>query len=183
MNDVIKDNVSNVLERIASAAEKTGRRGDQIHLVAVSKLQPLEKIYEAHHAGIKVFGENRVQELLKKISESERNLEWHLVGHLQTNKVNKVIDHVTMIQSVDSLHLIEKISKSGQEMGLTSEVLLQINTSGESSKFGFQPDLIFEACELVESLTHLKVSGLMTAIGFEQAPIIFTADPNNDGWQ
>ena len=162
MSDLIENNIKSVRERIAKAAEKIGRREDDILLVAVSKMQPLEKIYQAHQAGIENFGGNRVQDLLLKISESEVELNWHMVGHLQSNKINKVIGNVEMIQSVDSMNLLEKLATNGEERGVTSKVLLQVNTSGEDSKFGFQQENVFTACELVENLSYLEIHGLMT---------------------
>ena len=162
MSDLIENNIKSVRERIAKAAEKTGRREDDILLVVVSKMQPLEKIYQAYQAGVENFGENRVQDLILKISESKVDLKWHMVGHLQSNKINKVIGNVEMIQSVDSMNLLEKLATNGEERGVTSRVLLQVNTSGEDSKFGFQQEIVFTACELVENLSHLEVHGLMT---------------------
>lgn len=162
MSDLIENNIKSVRERITKAAEKIGRREDDILLVAVSKMQPLEKIYQAYQAGVENFGENRVQDLLLKISESEVDLNWHMVGHLQSNKINKVIGNVEMIQSVDSMNLLEKLATNGEERGVTSKVLLQVNTSGEDSKFGFQQENVFTACELVENLSYLEVHGLMT---------------------
>ncbi len=162
MSDLIENNIKSVRERIAKAAEKFGRREDDILLVAVSKMQPLEKIYQAYQAGVENFGENRVQDLLLKISESEVDLNWHMVGHLQSNKINRVIGNVEMIQSVDSMNLLEKLATNGEERGVTSRVLLQVNTSGEDSKFGFQQEIVYTACELVENLSYLEVHGLMT---------------------
>jgi len=162
MSDLIENNVKSVRERIAKAAEKNGRKEDDILLVAVSKRQPLEKIYQAHKSGIEHFGENRIQDLIRKISETNVVLKWHMVGHLQSNKVNKVIGNVEMIQSVDSLNLLEKLAKSGEERGVASKILLQVNTSGEESKSGFEEENVFAACELVEKLSNIEVQGLMT---------------------
>ena len=162
MNNTLKENVQRVRERISIAAEKVGKKGDDILLVAVSKLHPIERIYQAQLAGIEIFGENRVQELLQKISISDKKIRWHLVGHLQTNKVNKVINQVEMIQSVDSIHLIEKLAASGIEKKLIIKVLIQVNTSGEESKFGFQPEIVQSVCEKVEQLSNIEVRGLMT---------------------
>jgi pyridoxal phosphate enzyme (YggS family) len=162
MSDFIENNVKNVHERIAKAAEKAGRSEDEILVVAVSKMQPLEKIYQAYHAGIKHFGENKVQDLVLKMSESNLDLNWHFVGHLQSNKINKVIGSVEMIQSVDSVPLLEKMSKNSEERKITSSVLLQVNTSGEDSKFGFEVDTVSLACETVEKLSNIEIQGLMT---------------------
>ena len=162
MSELIKNNVISVRERIAKAAESIGRSVDDILLVAVSKMQPLDKIYQAHQAGIKNFGENKVQDLHSKIAESKVDLNWHFVGHLQSNKINKVIGKVEMIQSVDSNDLIEKLNKNSVEKGITSKILLQVNTSGELSKFGFEREFVTSACELVEKLSNIEVLGLMT---------------------
>jgi pyridoxal phosphate enzyme (YggS family) len=162
MNDVIENNVKRVRERIARAAENSGRREADILLVAVSKMQPLEKIYQAHQAGLECFGENKVQDLALKVSESEYDLKWHMVGHLQSNKINKVIGNVEMIQSIDSIHLLEKLDNSGQEKDLCTNVLLQVNTSGEASKFGFNPEEVPAFCEKAETLKMIQIQGLMT---------------------
>jgi len=162
MRELIRNNVEMVRERVARAAEKAGRKEEEILLVAISKTQPLEKIYQAHEAGITNFGENKVQDLVLKISESKVVLNWHFVGHLQTNKVNKVVDGVKMIQSVDSGHLLEKLSSISKDKGITSKLLLQVNTSDEDSKFGFDPEKVSEACELVEQLSNIEIQGLMT---------------------
>ena len=162
MSNLIENNVKNVRERIARAADKSGRKEDEILLVAVSKTQSLEKIYEAYQAGIVNFGENRVQDLSLKIAESRINLIWHFIGHLQSNKINKVLGNVEMIQSVDSIQLLEKLSVHGKERGLLSKVLLQVNTSGEDSKFGFEKENVPVACEFVEKYSHINILGLMT---------------------
>jgi pyridoxal phosphate enzyme (YggS family) len=162
MSESIKNNVENIRVRISEAAEKSGRTVDDIHLVAVSKMQPLEKIYQAHQAGIEFFGENKVQDLIRKVQDSTLDLKWHMVGHLQSNKINKVIGNVEMIQSIDSVHLLEKLDRAGQERDLVSRVLLQVNSSGEESKFGFEPDEIFTVCESAENMTSVEICGLMT---------------------
>jgi pyridoxal phosphate enzyme (YggS family) len=162
MSETIKDNIHRIRERIATAAEGAGKKEDDILLVAVSKLQSIEKIYQAHQSGLTVFGENKVQELVSKISISAVDLRWHLVGHLQSNKVNKVIDQVEMIESIDSIHLIEKLSAVGELRGSTSQVLLQVNTSHEPTKSGFQPAEVFSACEKIEQVPNINVFGLMT---------------------
>jgi pyridoxal phosphate enzyme (YggS family) len=162
MSDLIENNVNSVRERIKRAAEKSGRTAEDILLVAVSKMQPLEKIYQAHRTGIDNFGENKVQDLISKISGSEVNLKWHMVGHLQSNKINKVIGNVEMIQSVDSITLLEKLDNSGKERDVYTKVLLQVNTSGEESKYGFRPDDVLAACETVENTSSIEIQGLMT---------------------
>jgi len=162
MSEIIDNNVKSVRSRIATAARESGRSEKDILLVAVSKMQPLEKIYLAHKAGIEHFGENKVQELIKKISESEIMLQWHMVGHLQSNKINKVVGKVEMIESVDSIQLLEKLDKAGQSREMCTKVLLQVNTSHEETKFGFSLDAVLDACERAEILSHVEIQGLMT---------------------
>lgn len=162
MRESITENIKKIRERVAIAANNSGRNQSDIQIVAVSKLQPVEKIITARQAGIEIFGENKVQELLAKMPLVRQELRWHLVGHLQSNKVNKVIGSVEMIQSVDSLHLIQKLASSAMQRALTIKVLLQVNTSGESSKSGFEATEVFSACELVEKLSRIEVKGLMT---------------------
>ncbi|TFH00770.1 MAG: YggS family pyridoxal phosphate-dependent enzyme [Calditrichales bacterium] len=162
MKDTIKNNVENVREKIANAAESVGRNADEITLVAVSKKQPIEKIIEAQAAGITAFGENQVQELLQKQAVIDLDVHWHLVGHLQSNKVNKVYNRVALIQSADSLSLIRKLDSAGQSGKCVIDLLLQVNTSGETSKFGFMPEAVDDICAAVESMTAVRVKGLMT---------------------
>ena len=162
MSEQIEKNVAEVRNLIARAAEKSGRNEDDITIVGVSKRQPIEKIYDAHRAGIKIFGENRVQELISKISIAEPNLNWHMIGHLQGNKANKVVGNVDMIQSVDSSNLIERLSALGEQRNYSSEILLQVNTSGEASKFGFQSEQVEDICEEIENSEYIVLKGLMT---------------------
>lgn len=142
MGNSVKENLKIVRERIRSAAENCGRKPEQIDLVAVSKGQPVDKINEAWTAGLHVFAENRVQEWLGKAGQIEHPVDWHLIGRLQTNKAARVVGRVRLIQSVDSLHLIEKLESLATEKDQICSVLLQVNTSGESSKSGFHPEMV-----------------------------------------
>jgi pyridoxal phosphate enzyme (YggS family) len=162
MSEIIENNVKSVRKRIATAAQKSGRTEGDILLVAVSKMQPLEKVYQAYQAGIEYFGENKVQDLVKKISESEHKLKWHMVGHLQSNKINKVVGNVEMIESVDSIQLLEKLDSASQSKDVSTKVLLQVNTSHEETKFGFTSDAVIDACARAENLSHIEIQGLMT---------------------
>jgi hypothetical protein len=151
-------------ERIEAAAKRVGRDPATIRLVAVSKNQPIEKIVAAFRAGIREFGENRAQEFLSK--EDSLNLEiiWHFVGHLQTNKVKQVVGKAALIHSLDSLRLAEEIEKRAASRGLKQQVLLQVNVSGEESKFGFEEEELEEVLKTVASMDHLLPRGFM-AIG------------------
>lgn len=160
----IARNLTEIKQRIMDAAKRSGRDFEEIKLLAVTKTHPTEKILEVINAGALCIGENKVQESLAKIPELEGKFEeFHFIGHLQTNKVKKIVAlRPSLIHSVDSLHLAEKISSEAEKLGYNQDILLQVNTSGEESKFGVSPDKAFELAEAVSKLEHVKVKGLMT---------------------
>lgn len=157
----IADNIAWIKEKIALAAQRSGRTSDQITLVCVTKNFPAHVIRHAISNGADLFGENRVQELLEKY-EQVHPRQWHLIGHLQTNKVKYVVGKVELIQSVDSIRLLEEIERQSQKLGTVSKVLFQVNTSGEETKYGAAPEELEAMCEKAAELSHVKVSGLMT---------------------
>jgi pyridoxal phosphate enzyme (YggS family) len=170
----IAENLAQVRERLDAAAHRTGRRSEDIALMAVSKTFPAERIREAHAAGLRLFGENRVQEFAGKI-DSLRDLHgaaWHLIGHLQTNKAAKAVELFTAVDSVDSLRLAQKLNASAQQLGKKLAVLIEINVGGEAAKSGVAPesreleDLLLAAPEL----EHLELAGLMTVPPFADDP-------------
>jgi pyridoxal phosphate enzyme (YggS family) len=156
----LRDRIQEVQKRIADAAARSLRQPDEITLLAVTKTLPIEIIREAYEAGLRDFGENRVQEALTKISGFPADIHWHLIGQLQTNKINKVIGKFQLIHSIDSLHLAEALS--ARLGGLSQEVLLEVNTSGEKSKSGIMPDSVEETVEKMATLPGLELRGLMT---------------------
>lgn len=158
----IEANLRAVRERIARAAGKVGRDPREIKLVAVSKGRTVEEIREALEAGHTVFGENRAQELRDKQAILGGDIEWHFVGHLQTNKVNMVVGKVKLIHSLDSLKLAEAVSERAARQGVVQEVLLQVNVSGEESKFGVAVDEAEVLLRKVMTLPGVRVRGLMT---------------------
>ena len=158
----IKENYKRVKERVAEAAVKAGRDPSEITIVAVTKTHPAETVEEALAAGVTDVGENRVQEFLSKEPGVTTRCRWHLIGHLQTNKVNKVVGKFSMIHSVDSLKLAEKLSGAGVRDGITTDILLEVNTSGEESKFGLETDSALELCSEIAKLPALNLRGLMT---------------------
>ncbi len=158
----IADNIMRVRERVEDAAVRVGRNPSEITIVAISKTFGPDKIMEAIRAGIKDIGENRVQEFLEKSTEVTLPCRWHLVGHLQTNKVNKVIGRFELIHSVDSVKLATKIGASSEREGLKTSILLEVNTSGEPSKYGFEPEEVVEAVAEIAGIRGVKVRGLMT---------------------
>jgi hypothetical protein len=162
---IVAENVARVRERIATACSRAGRDPASVRLMAVSKTHPATAIIEAFHAGIRLFGENRVQEFAEK-SDALRGIdaEFHLIGHLQTNKANKAAELFSGIDSVDSLKLAEKLNAVAEKAGKKLPVLLEINVGAESAKSGFAPDSL-ELKQLLESASSfpaLEIFGLMT---------------------
>ena len=148
--------------RIAAACARAGRSADDVRLIAVSKTHPPAAVCEAARAGLLIFGENKVQEARAKIPECPTNLTWHLIGHLQRNKAALAVELFDQIHSVDSLRLLETIDRVSEEAGRTTKVLLEVNVSGEGTKFGLKPDEVAAVLEASRSLSRIEVRGLMT---------------------
>ncbi len=166
----VRDNVLRVMERIESAADRALRDPADVKLVAVTKTVEPGPIVEAIEAGVTCIGENRVQEATRKFEAELPPVEKHLVGHLQTNKVAKALELFDMIQSVDSLRLAGEISRRAGSRGSPIDVLVEVNTSGEESKYGFEPDEAVDAVAEMADLNGLQVVGLMTVAGFLPDP-------------
>jgi PLP dependent protein len=156
-----------IREQIVAAARESGREPAGIGLVAVSKSQPAELVRQAFDAGQFVFGESRAQELIAKVPLLPSSTRWHFIGHLQSNKIRKVLPLVELIHAVDSVDLALAIDRIGAELGLFPRVLLEINVSGEASKFGFRPDIVRREAGRLLSLPRVQVEGLMT-----MAPVV-----------
>ena len=161
-SSVLADNLASVRERIARAASRAGRSPDAVTLVAVSKGRGVEAVQTLWRLGLRDFGENRVQEALPKIAAAPAGVRWHLLGHLQENKINKVLPWVHMVQSIDSLQLARALSERAQRHGRTIPVLLEVKTSDEPAKHGFDPEATSEAYGRVAELPCLEPLGLMT---------------------
>lgn len=168
---MIKDNVKRVLEDIAETAVKSGRNPEDVTLVAVTKTVTAKEAQEVMDAGVLTLGENRVQSLLEKYEILKDKPQWHLIGHLQTNKVKYIADKVSLIHSVDSFKLAAEIDRKFKELNKTAEILMQVNVSGEESKFGISPDESLTLLEEILNLSNVKVKGLMT-----MAPLVATPD-------
>ena len=158
----IANRLTAIHSRIAAAAQKAGRAPAEVQLVAVSKTHPAELVREAFDAGQAAFGENRVQELLAKAPLLPSAVRWHLIGHLQSNKIRKILPLVELIHGVDSLDLARDIDRIAAELGLFPRVLLEVNISGEGSKFGFPPDLLRRQFDDLLALPRLQIEGFMT---------------------
>lgn len=156
------DNLLSVKERIEEAALKAGRDPSEIKLVAVSKTVGVEKIKEAVSAGATILGENYVQEAKKKIEEIGRQVEWHMIGHLQTNKVKQAIGLFDMIQSVDRIGLAKEIDKRAKQLDKRVRVLIEVNISGEAAKSGVEREMATSLVSEIANLENVTVEGLMT---------------------
>ena len=156
------ENLEEVEEKIRAACERAGRSREEVRLIAVSKTKPVSMLQEVYRAGIRDFGENKVQELLEKIPQLPSDIRWHMIGHLQRNKVKYIVDKVAMIHSVDSLALAEEISREAVKKGVCVDILMEVNVAEGASKFGVSVE---EAPELAESISRLPgicLKGLMT---------------------
>jgi pyridoxal phosphate enzyme (YggS family) len=151
-----------IRERISGAARRAGRKADEITFVAVSKLQPLAAILEAHAAGLSDFGENYVQEAQeKRASPAIPHCHWHMLGHLQSNKARVAVETFDLIQSVDSLRLASMISKAAQAQGQVQKILLQVHLGDEETKFGIDPQSVIDAAEEIHRMPGTDLLGLM----------------------
>jgi pyridoxal phosphate enzyme (YggS family) len=157
----IKENLTVILDRIVETAHGCGRNPEDIELIAVTKTVSAERINEGIAAGIEIIGENKVQETQSKIDQLKPVI-LHMIGHLQTNKVKYAVKIFDMIQSVDSLKLAKEVDKRCQSLDIIMPVLIEVNTSGEESKFGCQPEIADSLVEKISQLPHLRIEGLMT---------------------
>lgn len=157
----VRENLEKVRERIARAAARAGRRPEDVLLIGVSKTIDVERIRAGLAAGLRALGENRVQEAKAKIAELGRPAAWHLIGHLQTNKVKDALELFDVVHSLDRMELAQELERRAASRGLAVEAMLQVNVAGETSKGGFAPDAVGQALEGIAKLAHVKVTGLM----------------------
>ncbi len=158
----IRANLERVRERVARAAERAGRRAEDVLLVGVSKTVDVARIRAALAAGLGALGENRVQEARDKITELGRTVKWHLVGHLQTNKVRDALELFDVIHSVDRIDLARELDRRARAKGRTIDAFVQVNVGGELSKGGWPPEAVETAVGAISALSGLKLRGLMT---------------------
>lgn len=164
------ENLAAILARIDSVAGKHGRKPSEIQLVAVSKTNPPEAIREVFEAGQRAFGESRVQEALPKLDALPPEIQWHFIGHLQTNKIRKAVGRFALFHGVDNQNLALQMNRIAGELGVTASVLLEVNVSGEESKFGFDPKTLPAALEVLLPLPFLRIQGLMTMAPYSDDP-------------
>lgn len=159
---MIAENLKYVNERIQKSCLKAGRDEKEVTLIAVSKTKPVSDLMEAYQEGCREFGENKVQELVDKYEVMPKDIHWHMIGHLQTNKVKYIVDKVTMIHSVDSIKLAREISKEAQKKQVTVSILIEVNVAGEESKFGVSMEEAEPVIRKIALLDGIKICGLMT---------------------
>ena len=168
--NTIRDHLTEVRENIRKACERAGRSPEEVTLIAVSKTKPLFMLEEAYEAGARDFGENKVQEILEKAPKMPEDARFHMIGHLQRNKVKQVLPHAVLIHSVDSLRLAEQIDQEAEKLGITANILMEVNVAKEESKFGMMPEEVPELTEQIAALPHLRIQGLMTIAPFVDDP-------------
>ena len=169
----IKENIELINKKIAAAAVKSGRTREDVTFIVVSKTIDVPRIKEAVEAGEMNLGENKVQEIMDKFQPMGEGIQWHLIGHLQTNKVKYIIDKVALIHSVDSVKLAEEISKRALQHGITANILLEVNIAEEESKFGIRPEDVENFVLKISKLSNIMIKGLMTV-----APFVENAEEN-----
>lgn len=168
--ELLRENLEEVEARIQAACDRAGRKREEVTLISVSKTKPVETLKEAYDLGVRVFGENKVQEIREKYEALPKDIEWHMIGHLQTNKVKYIIDKVRLIHSVDSLKLAETIEKEAAKHGIVMDILLEVNVAEEESKFGLKVDEVIPLMEKISGLSHVRIKGLMTIAPFVENP-------------
>lgn len=167
---MIKENLEEVRKRIGEACERVGRRREEVTLIAVSKTKPASMVDEAYLAGARDFGENRVPEIITKAPELPEDIRWHMIGHLQRNKVSQLIGRTVLIHSVDSLRLARQIEAEAGKMGLEADILLEVNVAREESKYGFMVEEVEDAVMAIHTFSHVHIKGLMTIAPFVENP-------------
>lgn len=170
---MIRENIIAIEEKIQSTCNLSCRKREDVKLIAVSKTKPIEMLQQAYDCGCRDFGENKVQELVDKWEQMPKDIRWHMIGHLQRNKVKYIVDKVYMIHSVDSLRLAEEISKEAVKKGVTVSVLIEINVAQEESKFGTTCEEAYRLVEEASKLPNIIIKGLMTI-----APYVENAEEN-----
>ncbi|MFG6325851.1 MAG: YggS family pyridoxal phosphate-dependent enzyme [Lachnospiraceae bacterium] len=167
---MITQNYDKVLENIKSACKSSGRKESEVTLIAVSKTKPVSDIQELYNHGVRVFGENKVQELCDKYEELPKDIKWHMIGHLQRNKVKYIIDKVELIHSVDSVRLARQIEEEAAKKNVRVDILIEVNVAGEESKFGLKTEEVPDIVTQIAGFPHVSIKGLMTIPPFAENP-------------
>ena len=170
---MIVENLQNIENRIQEACTRAGRKRDEVTLIAVSKTKPVEMLQEVYKEGIRAFGENKVQELCQKIEVLPENINWHMIGHLQTNKVKYIVGKTRLIHSVDSLKPAEEIQRLAEKRDVDVDILVEVNIANEESKFGISKEKVIDLVQAISRLTRVHIKGLMTI-----APLVNNPEDN-----
>lgn len=167
---MLKDNLTEVQENIKRACERAGRAYDDVTLIAVSKTQSSTVIKEVYDCSVREFGENKVQELVEKYDILPNDIKWHMIGHLQRNKVKYIVDKVELIHSVDSLRLAETIEQEAAKKSIVVPILLEVNVAEEDTKYGLKVDEVIPLIKEIAVFPHIRIEGLMTIAPFVEDP-------------
>ena len=167
---MIEDNLKEVNEKIEGACQRSQRNRESVTLIAVSKTKPVPLLMEAYEEGCREFGENKVQELVEKYEAMPKDIKWHMIGHLQRNKVKYIVDKAALIHSVDSLKLAEEISKEAVKKQVEVSILIEVNIAGEDTKFGVSPRETEGLVRAVSTLPGIRVKGLMAIAPYVENP-------------
>ena len=167
---MVTESLKEVEKKVEEACKRAGRERSEVTLIAVSKTKPVEMLQEVYDTGVRDFGENKVQEMMDKYEVMPKDIHWHMLGHLQRNKVKYLMGKVALIHSVDSLRLAEQIDQEAEKLGITAKILLEVNVAKEESKFGMMPEEVPEMVEQISLLPHLQIEGLMTIAPFVDDP-------------
>ena len=172
---MVAENLAQVQKNIEESCGNVNRDPGEVTLIAVSKTKPVEMLREAYDAGARVFGENKVQEIVDKYDHMPSDVKWHKIGHLQRNKVKYIVDKVAMIHSVDSFRLAETIEKEAAKKNVTVPILIEVNVAQEESKYGLKPEEVLPFIEEIADFSHIQIKGLMTI-----APYVENAEENRE---
>ena len=167
---MLASNLKEVESKIQEACKKANRSREEVTLIAVSKTKPVSMLQEVYNLGIRNFGENKVQELIEKHPQLPSDIQWHMIGHLQRNKVKQVINKATLIHSVDSLRLAEAIEMEAAKKNIVANILIEVNIAEEDSKYGFKEEEVLLAVEQIAKFPHVRIKGLMTIAPFVENP-------------
>lgn len=167
---MLKENLKTVEEHVQEACKRAGRSREEVTLIAVSKTKPLEMLQEIYGEGVRDFGENKVQELCDKMEQLPSDIRWHMIGHLQRNKVKYIVGKVALIHSVDTYRLAEEINIQAKKRGIIVPILVEVNIAGEETKFGTTAEDTMSLVEEISKLENVRIRGLMTIAPFVENP-------------
>lgn len=167
---MITQNYDKVLENIKAACQSAGRNESEVTLIAVSKTKPISDIEELYNHGVRIFGENKVQELCDKYEALPKDIKWHMIGHLQRNKVKYIVDKVELIHSVDSVRLARQIEEEAAKKNVRVHILIEVNVAEEETKFGLKTEEVLDMVTQIAEFPHVSIKGLMTIAPFVENP-------------